>query len=71
MNKSLFTYKKSGVNIKAADNFVKFISNFYENFNKNFQFCTNLTENPGIFIKFLSKFIIASTLYSLPLELAQ
>jgi len=27
MNKSLFTYKKSGVNIKAADKFVNFISN--------------------------------------------
>ena len=27
MNKSLLTYKKSGVDIKAADNFVKFISN--------------------------------------------
>ena len=27
MNKKLFTYKKSGVNIRAADNFVKFISN--------------------------------------------
>ena len=27
MNKSPFTYKKSGVNIKAADKFVKFISN--------------------------------------------
>ena len=26
MNKSLFTYKKSGVDINAADNFVKFIS---------------------------------------------
>ena len=26
MNKKLFTYKKSGVNIDAADNFVKFIS---------------------------------------------
>ena len=26
MNKRLYTYKKSGVNIKAADNFVKFIS---------------------------------------------
>ena len=26
MNKKLFTYKKSGVNISAADNFVKFIS---------------------------------------------
>ena len=26
MNKKLFTYKKSGVNITAADNFVKFIS---------------------------------------------
>ena len=26
MNKKSFTYKKSGVNIKAADNFVKFIS---------------------------------------------
>ena len=28
MNKHLFTYKKSGVDINAADNFVKFISNF-------------------------------------------
>ena len=27
MNKDLFTYKKSGVNIKAADKFVNFISN--------------------------------------------
>ena len=27
MNNNLFTYKKSGVNIKAADNFVKYISN--------------------------------------------
>ena len=27
MNKNLFTYKKSGVDIKAADKFVKFISN--------------------------------------------
>ncbi len=27
MNKTLFTYKKSGVDIKAADKFVKFISN--------------------------------------------
>ena len=26
MNKKLFTYKKSGVNINDADNFVKFIS---------------------------------------------
>ena len=26
MNKKLFTYKKSGVNIKAADNFINFIS---------------------------------------------
>ena len=26
MNKKLFTYKKSGVNIKAADKFVGFIS---------------------------------------------
>ena len=26
MNKNLFTYKKSGVDIKAADNFVKFIA---------------------------------------------
>ena len=26
MNKNLFTYKKSGVNIKAADKFVNFIS---------------------------------------------
>ena len=27
MNKNLFTYKKSGVNINAADKFVRFISN--------------------------------------------
>ena len=27
MNKKKFTYKKSGVNINAADNFVHFISN--------------------------------------------
>ena len=27
MNKSLFTYKKSGVDINAADKFVRFISN--------------------------------------------
>ena len=28
MNKSSLTYEKSGVNIKAADKFVKFISSF-------------------------------------------
>ena len=27
MNNNFFTYKKSGVDIKAADKFVKFISN--------------------------------------------
>ena len=27
MKKNLFTYKKSGVNIRSADKFVKFISN--------------------------------------------
>ena len=27
MNKNLFTYKKSGVNISAADKFISFISN--------------------------------------------
>ena len=27
MNKNLITYKKSGVDIKAADKFVKYISN--------------------------------------------
>ena len=26
MNKKLFTYKKSGVNIRAADKFINFIS---------------------------------------------
>jgi phosphoribosylaminoimidazole (AIR) synthetase len=27
MNKNLFTYKKSGVDIKAADKFVEYIAN--------------------------------------------
>ena len=27
MNKNLITYKKSGVNINAADKFIRFISN--------------------------------------------
>ena len=27
MNKSIFTYKKSGVDINTADKFVKFIAN--------------------------------------------
>jgi len=31
MNKNLFTYKKSGVNINAADKFVKFIANISSN----------------------------------------
>ena len=31
MNKNLFTYKKSGVDIDAADRFVKFISNISSN----------------------------------------
>ena len=31
MNKSLFTYQKSGVNINAADKFVKFIANISSN----------------------------------------
>ena len=31
MNKKLFTYKKSGVNINAADNFIKFISSVSSN----------------------------------------
>ena len=31
MNKNIFTYKKSGVDIKAADKFVKFISNTSSN----------------------------------------
>tara|TARA_Y100000591_G_scaffold210837_1_gene182765 strand:+ start:172 stop:1209 length:1038 start_codon:yes stop_codon:yes gene_type:complete len=31
MNKKLFTYKKSGVNINAADKFIKFISNITSN----------------------------------------
>ena len=29
MNKDLFTYKKSGVDINAADKFIKFISNIW------------------------------------------
>ena len=31
MNKNLFTYKKSGVNINAADKFIKFIANITSN----------------------------------------
>ena len=31
MKKEKFTYEKSGVNIKAADNFVKFISSISSN----------------------------------------
>jgi len=31
MNKKLFTYKKSGVDITAADKFVQFISNITTN----------------------------------------
>ena len=31
MNKNIFTYKKSGVDINAADKFVKFISNISSN----------------------------------------
>ena len=31
MNKSLFTYKKSGVDIATADKFIKFISNISSN----------------------------------------
>ena len=30
MKKEKFTYEKSGVNINAADNFVKFISLFHQ-----------------------------------------
>ena len=35
MNKGKFTYKKSGVNIAAADKFVKFISKLSKKNNKN------------------------------------
>ena len=31
MKKEIFTYQKSGVNINAADNFIKFISNISSN----------------------------------------
>ena len=38
MNKYKFTYEKSGVNITAADNFVKFISKISHKDNKNKKF---------------------------------
>ena len=38
MNKNLFTYKKSGVNIDAADKFVDFISNISSNKKGNKKF---------------------------------
>ncbi len=38
MNKYKFTYEKSGVNITAADNFVKFISKISHKNNKNKKF---------------------------------
>ena len=38
MNKSSLTYEKSGVNIKAADKFVKFISSFSKKTKKNNKF---------------------------------
>jgi len=38
MNKYKFTYEKSGVNITAADNFVKFISKISNKNNKNKKF---------------------------------
>ena len=31
MNKNIFTYKKSGVNISAADKFVRYIANISSN----------------------------------------
>ena len=31
MNKNIFTYKKSGVDIKASDKFIKFIANISSN----------------------------------------
>ena len=38
MNKNLFTYKKSGVNIGAADKFVNFIANISSKKNGNKKF---------------------------------
>ena len=38
MNKNLFTYKKSGVNINAADKFVNFIANISSNKRGNKKF---------------------------------
>ena len=38
MNKNVFTYKKSGVNIDAADKFINFISNISSNKKGNKKF---------------------------------
>ena len=38
MNKNIFTYKKSGVNISAADKFVRYIANISSNKNGNKKF---------------------------------
>ena len=63
MNKNKFTYKKSGVNITAADNFVKYISNISQKnlnnkVNKNIGSFGSITSIPK---KFKHPKIVAST----------
>ena len=58
MKKHKFTYEKSGVNITAADNFVKFISKISRKNNKNIGGFGSISNIPK---KFKNPKIVAST----------